>query len=568
MQASQPLRNGNRLACGFAALLFCFLAALSLSGSAAFAQTGSATEETQNGDIAQSTLRAVGNLLQAENTKLEEADQLRSDIESALTDVDKKNLGDKLQIVNTELEELQNQIVRLATGNSESEFGAAEQEFELQDELEQLIRPFVWILKSATENAREIEHLKRTVLSITEQSEQIEIAIGRLKPMIELAAEDGPAKVRLEEILRVSEMRLLQTQDRAVTVREQLHTRLSRKIDPADAASSAFASFFSDRGRNLLFGIIAFATVFMILRFLRKVLLTLIGAPRNRSFPVRLGLLIFDVLTVCLAFGTTITIFNYYNDWFLTGAMLLAFLTIGWFVLKSLPSLVEQVTLLLNLGAVQEGERVVINNVPWRVTKLDLYSDLENPSLRGGHYTVPVRELRGQHSRPMDSREHWFPSEEGDWVVLENGLWAEVVLQSPETVQLREEGGAISHFTTTAYLEQNPKNVSTPYRATIEFGLDYAHQSDAADTIPSIMKAYVDKKLRARFGSENIVATYVALFRAGDSSLDYEIEADIGAGMGHLFESVEHALSRFAVECCSENGWTIPFPQMTVHRQT
>ncbi|MCV0425627.1 MAG: hypothetical protein K5905_09140, partial [Roseibium sp.] len=324
--------------------------------------------------------------------------------------------------------------------------------------------------------------------------------------------------------------------------------------------------FFSDRGRNLFFGVVAFSAVILVMRLLRRALITVIGSPRNRSFPVRLFVLIYDLMTIALAFGTTITIFNYYNDWFLTGAMLLLFIAIGWFVLKSLPSLIEQVTLLLNLGAVQEGERVIINNVPWRVSKLDLYTDLENPTLRGGHYTVPVRELRGQHSRPMDGREKWFPTEEGDWVLLDNGLWAEVVLQSPEAVHLREEGGAVSHFTTPAFLEQNPKNLSHTFRVTIEFGVDYAHQADAPGEIPKIMQSFVDRKIRSIFGSENILTTFVTLFRAGESSLDFEIEVDVGPGMGHVYETIEHALARLAVECCTENGWNIPFPQLTIHK--
>ena len=152
----------------------------------------------------------------------------------------------------------------------------------------------------------------------------------------------------------------------------------------------------------------------------------------------------------------------------------------------------------------------------------------------------------------MDGREKWFPCEEGDWVVLDNGLWAEVILQSPEAVHLREEGGAVSHFTTSAFLDQNPKNVSHTFRATVEFGIDYAHQSDAPDTIPGIMQTYVDRRLREMFGDDNIIATHVNLFRAGASSLDYEIEADVGPGMGHAYETVEHALTRFAVECCSK----------------
>lgn len=531
-------------------------------------ESDSGVQVENQSDATEAALKAIISILEAQKAIRERADQLRRAIDEAATEVDKSELLEKLRDVNLDLAKLEDQVVSLATGVAESKLNPEDKKFELQEELEQLVRPFVSILKSATENAREIELLKRDLLAAREGEKQAEQAIARLEPLIEQAPQTGPVLERLQAILQDWQKREILARDQATTARQQLRTRLNEKIDPADAASSAFTSFFSDRGRNLFFGVVSFFLVLLLLRVLRGMLLVLIGAPRNRSFPVRLGALIYDVLTVCLAFGITIAIFNYYNDWFLTGAMLLVFLTIGWFILKSLPSLFEQVTLLLNLGAVQEGERVVINNVPWRVSKLDLYTDLENPTLRGGHYTVPVRELRGQHSRPMDGREKWFPCEEGDWVVLDNGLWAEVILQSPEAVHLREEGGAVTHLTTTAFLDQNPKNVSHTFRATVEFGVDYTHQSDAPETIPRTMQTYVDRRLREIFGEENIIATHVNLFRAGDSSLDYEIEADVGPGMGHAYETIEHAMIRFAVECCSQNNWTIPFPQLTVHKLT
>ncbi len=543
-------------------------ALLCVLGMPALAQVQTAEEKRADEKAIQSSLKAINSILAAQTAKRETAKELREAIDKAQTDVDKKDLGEKLKAVNAELEKFDEQIISLATGVSEGDFKPASEKFELQDELEQLIKPFVWILKSATENARQIEHLKRSLLAAKQQEKTAADAIKHIRPMIAKAPKEGVIAERLESILQNWQRRQIAAKDRATTAEQQLQVRLSERVDATDTANRAFSSFFSNRGRNLAYGILAFALVILVMRVLRKLILRLIGVPRNRSFPVRLGSLIYDIATAATAFGTAIAIFNYYNDWLLTGFMLILFIAIGWFILKSLPALFEQITLLLNLGAVQEGERVVFNGIPWRVNKLDLYSSLENPSLRGGLFTVPVRELRGQHSRPMDGKEQWFPCEEGDWVVLENGLWAEVILQSPETVHLREEGGAVSHVTTQAFLEQNPKNVSRGYRSTIEFGIDYSHQSAAASgEISRIMREHVDREIRELVESDKLIATFVTLFRAGESSLDYEIEVDVAPGTGHLYDPIMHAMARIAVECCTENGWTIPFPQLTVHRQ-
>ncbi len=540
------------------------LAIVCLLAGSVFAQSQT-TDERQ---AVRSSLKAISSILDAQAAKREIAKELRAQIDKAQNDVDKKDLSEKLKEVNAELEKLDDQVVSLATGVSEEDFKPASEKFELQDELEQLIKPFVWILKSATENARQIEHLKRTLLAAKQREKTATDAIAHIQPMIEQASDSDAVKERLSSILQNWQRRQIAAQDLATTAQQQLQARLSERVDARETANRAFSSFFSDRGRNLAYGILAFALVILVMRLLRRFILRMIGVRRNRSFPVRLGSLIYDIATAATAFGTAIAIFNYYNDWLLTGFMLILFIAIGWFILKSLPALFEQITLLLNLGAVQEGERVVFNGIPWRVNKLDLYSTLENPSLRGGFFTVPVRELRGQHSRPMDEKEKWFPCEEGDWVVLDNGFWAEVILQSPEAVHLREEGGAVSHFTTQAFLEQNPKNVSQGYRSTIEFGIDYSHQAAAASgEVAKIMRDHVDREIRSLVASDKLLATFVTLFQAGSSSLDYEIEVDVAPGTGHLYDPIAHAMARIAVECCTENGWTIPFPQLTVHRQ-
>ncbi len=32
------------------------------------------------------------------------------------------------------------------------------------------------------------------------------------------------------------------------------------------------------------------------------------------------------------------------------------------------------------------------------------------------------------------------------------------------------------------------------------------------------------------------------------------------------YPRLERALNKWCVDCCNENGWEIPFPQLTVHR--
>ena len=120
--------------------------------------------------------------------------------------------------------------------------------------------------------------------------------------MIDKAAKDGAVAERLQVILQNWEERRVAAQDSATTAEQQLQARMSERVNAKDTAGKAFSSFFSNRGRNLSYGILAFAGVILVMRILRRLILSFIGVPGNRSFPVRLGSLIYDIATVATAF--------------------------------------------------------------------------------------------------------------------------------------------------------------------------------------------------------------------------------------------------------------------------
>lgn len=41
--------------------------------------------------------------------------------------------------------------------------------------------------------------------------------------------------------------------------------------------------------------------------------------------------------------------------------------------------------------------------------------------------------------------------------------------------------------------------------------------------------------------------------------------ADFKAELADLFNRLRRAIQRYCVDACSEFGWEIPFPQMTLH---
>ncbi|MEM9881068.1 MAG: hypothetical protein AAF862_17515, partial [Pseudomonadota bacterium] len=457
----------------------------------------------------------------------------------------------------------------LVTGISPDELTVdGRTEFNLETELQQLVEPFVSMMKSATEDARQIERLRRL-----QQTTELNIiiarrAIGEIETLITQTSAPVP-RARLETLLKTWQERLETARDLSVSTQRQLDATLKHQ-DQASASGKAIGEFVRTRGRNLFFGISAFLVVFIGLRFSNSGLTTAIKKvrrkQRQRNFLQRFAGLIFNVGSIIFAFVAMLLVFDLFNDWLLFGLGLLALAAGLWYVLKALPSLMQQAALLLNLGAVQEGERVVFKGVPFLVQKLDFYTHLVNPKMRGGHFVIPIVELQGYHSRPVAEDEVWFPCTEGDVVILSDERWGRVIFISPETVVMQDDGGSDNTFEIADFLSLSPRNMSNGYRTESEFGIDYKHQAIATTDIPRIMAAEVRKDLEARFGAEKVRNVAVEFMTAGDSALIYEVEADMTSAADWEWEEVKFALAKFATDSCTRNGWTIPFPQLTVSR--
>jgi small-conductance mechanosensitive channel len=484
-----------------------------------------------------------------------------------LDEIQQKELDARIERSRAKLVELDAQIQTLATGVPDSSFNLdAKIEFELESEVRKLIQPFVSMLSSATKEAREVEQLRQKLSVSNYHRELAQSALLRLGNSI-ANSEDKLTRERLAEIEAVWTRRLSNARDLTESLQRQLDARAEDAVRRESRAATAITEFILGRGRNLALGVFAFAAVWLLFRLLGRASSWM--RKRHgiaRSFPVRVLGLLYGLLSVTLALGAMLYVFNFFNDWLLIAAAAVIVFALGLAVVKVLPTVIEQLTLLLNLGAVQEGERVVLDGVPWLVARLDVYTELCNPSLAGGRFQVPVRQLVGHYSRPAGKEECWFPCEQGDWVKLQDGREGKVVLQTPELVQVEELDGAVITYPTSQFLAQVPKNLSHGYRVEVPFGIDYRHQSIATGEVIDRMLAFVEKGIRAYLPAAELIFVGIEFVRAGASSIDYEIEAHITGAAAPKFELVEREVNRLVVCACNEFGWTIPFNQLVVHR--
>ena len=247
-------------------------------------------------------------------------------------------------------------------------------------------------------------------------------------------------------------------------------------------------------------------------------------------------------------------------------SLTLPLLGAAWGFKTAVPMFLEQIRLLLNLGTVREHERLLFDGVPYRVSKLSFYTLLSNPDLAGGVRRLPIKDLAELRSRTCSKDEIWFPCRRGDWVLLSDGRRGEVVHQSPDTVQLQLLGGSRVTYLTADFLALAPENLSRGFRRQVRFGIDYEHQAICTGEVPEIFADRIKRGLEESYGDSALNAFKVEFCEAGASSLDYLVVADFDGSVAGLYDAIGRRIQRLCVDTCNEQGWGIPFTQITLHQ--
>jgi hypothetical protein len=250
----------------------------------------------------------------------------------------------------------------------------------------------------------------------------------------------------------------------------------------------------------------------------------------------------------------------------LLGLFIIILVGAAWALQRSLPRYMDEAKLMLNLGAVREGERLTYGDLPWRVKSLGFYCTLVNPLLEGGTLLLPLRDLVGYHSREFATDEPWFPSRAGDYVILENGSYGQIVMQTPESVQVRVLG-AIKTWRASAFIDQNPRNLSQQgFTLVLNFGLDYQHQQDITTTVRETLEQELKAEIEQAAIATCLTSLAVEFAQAGASSLDLAVIAGFSGEVADKYFQIQRLLQRLIVEACNRHGWVIPFNQITVHQ--
>lgn len=446
-------------------------------------------------------------------------------------------------------------------------FGANDDPRKWQEELALVIQPLLENLRSLTEKPRKRENLKRAIA----MQETASLAATKALASIERVIAEGHGRDVKKQLSLVSEKwsRLKQEADRKRELALfELASLNGENVHWFDSAKVSLTSFARERGLTLMLALIVAVLIVLFFRLLS----TLIEYRRkhqnktaNRT-AYRVIAYAQRLLTISSVLIGVLIVF------FIRGDVLLLALT-SIFVFASalglrhlLPQFMHESRLLLNIGAVRENERVVIDGVPWRVASINMFAKLVNPDIHGV-LRLPLSDLKSLKSRVIGN-EKWFPSSIGDWVLDDMSNLYEVIEQSPDSIELQSAQGTNKLIPTSDYFAAGFVNLtkSKRIRITSVFGVDYNLQAIALDEVPKKIEQEVQAYLLSLTLGTDDITTRVDFQKAGESSLDYFVIVSINSVAARHYYRIERYIQQACVSVCNREGWSIPFPQMVLHK--
>jgi hypothetical protein len=526
-----------------------------------------AQQETghQEPKIEQTTLETLLGIVKLQRELQQDIRLLNRELKQAQSENQKQSLIEEMTKLEADLKTTTHNFENIAAGVSIASLRDEKQDkFNIQEEVLSLLRPAIDEMKEMTAHVRLKSELRERTTFYSERIPIIEQALANIKGLLaqtkekalrtslQASAEDWQKKLNfMQSELQAAQLRMekLEASERSIT----------------EASQSYLKSFFQKRGLYLTEALGVMIAILLLSRLSYSLMYRHLPGFRkqHRSFRVRLVELLHRILTILWLIIGPMVVFYLVEDWVLFSLGILLLLGIAWTLRQALPRYWHQIQLFLNIGSVREGERILIDGLPWQVRQINVFCTLLNPTAELSQ-RVPIDDLVDLKSRPSGPGEPWFPCRRGDWVLLGDGTRGKVSGISPEFVQLVQRGGTTVTLPTGDFLAASPRNLSTNFRLKETVGISYRLQKESTGSIPATLQAYIQKRAGEEGYGDQLLSLRVEFAQANSSSLDLVVIADFDGELGDLYNRLRRAIQRWCVDACSENGWEIPFPQMTL----
>lgn len=499
---------------------------------------------------------------------LSQLTKLKEDLKEASTEDAKQEIQARIDEERERVRQLRDNFRDIVGGSEAAEYETESAESaRIQDQIGELIQPVLSEIRDATSEPRKLDALRKSLEKWEERKRKAEVVLERIGRLIESSTDEALTS-ELESARDLWASRRAEAVSQIAVSKAQFESHAREQKSLWETLSTGFSNFFKSRGMNLLiallaavFGFIATRKIYSWFRHISP-----IHKADRLNFTSRISDMLALSIAVLVALGSVIIIFYSRGDWLLLTLVVIFLIGVAWAGKTAIPPYLEQIRMILNLGSVREGERVIYEGLPWKVSALGFFTTFTNPGLEGGLMRIPIRDVMGMISRPIAKKEVWFPTETDDWVLLSDGTYGKTITQTPDQVVVLKLGGSVKTYQTADFLELSPENLSHGYRLTVTFGIDYQHQAECTGSIPEIFNQALTQRLASEIGREAVRSVQTQFASASSSSLDYAILADFDGSVADRHNALQRRIQCICVDVCNENGWVIPFTQVTVHQ--
>ena len=474
----------------------------------------------------------------------------------------------RLQIteLSQKLKELNRNFSQLSSDVDFQLFEPDEQKkIDIQSEIKELAEPLLRELKKMTSHPREVEALK-TQINIYEQ--QIKIVSNALDNLTQILSHpiSESLKNRLQEDYKNWEQRQNELQARINISIQQLQQKTTNRRSWSETFQEFFQLFFKSRGRNIILSFLAFIITWLIFHHVHNLIKRF--SPfhqKDRSVYIRTFDMVYSIITAIASLLSILAVLYFFGDWFLLSIAIIFVIGLAWASKQTIPLYWRQMRLILNLGTVREGELVVYKGLPYEVASINISTELVNHKIDGGRLLLPLKDLYDLRSRPITPNEPWFPSEKGDWILLKNGHYGQVQLQTPEVVEMKLISHEIVSIKTSEFLSFLPTNLTHGFQIWSSFGFDYSLDKQIHSLIPILLKKQIRETLHQKGFEKSIKHVNVLFDHAGTFALCLTLIVEFDGSVCQNYYQLRSLIQQSCLDICTEQKWPLPYQKIQVN---
>ena len=547
----------------FLVILFCLTPVIVTANDGA-EDNNSPTEEPQVYEV-EENLQLLDELIKSNQAKL---NSLSKQISNLNEGIEQTELIEDKTSLETIINEQKQEFNRLATGGIRVNVSVPrwDENYNWRDDAEAIMQPLLSQIKELTADPRALEQLKTERSFWNQRSSELDLAETNLAVNLD-KVKSSKLNKQLVELQALTSSRREFAQQQMQLIDAKIANLSQHKASLSDTTIGAVKSFFTSMGLHFFLAVFIGLGLFYLILLMAKAIAHMVAKREIKHiiFVERMIQLVARIVGAVIGVLAYLMILYGFSEWLLIILSLAVFAAIGLSVKDTFPEYVVEIRTMLNLGSIRQDERVVYEGIAWKVRLIDIYTHLHNPLL-DGHIRIPLTHAATLSSRPYHKSEPWFPCKTGQFIRLDDGVFGKVILQSPEQVQVAL-GGMIHTYPTSDFLSKRPSNLSEDgFSVYITFGVSYDLQAKLIDDVLPTLTSWLKQQMAISEYHEHHHFIKVEIDKAATSSLDFKIIAAFDGAVADKYFQVQRYIQKLCIQACTQEGWEIPFQQITVHQ--